>query len=337
MTNQHYYEYVVYPNAQVELFADFLSHFDFSHFASDEPRAIDSKDFVSNSVEFIESGSIFDDSTDDLQWHSINGFNIAQISQHNSTKLILRQCTHSPNLFDELQSFCEILSERVKQPIGCVCSISKKQNKDWVQTYKDSIKPVLCGRFFIAPSWAQAKDIENLTSKERIPIIIDPALAFGSGHHATTAMCLELLSQMQLQNTKVLDVGCGSGILSIASAKMGAMVYACDVDKQSIEQTNKNLIINNMRICELLHGGICAFKGNNLTFNVIVANILAHTLITLCDDFFHALECGGIVILSGILDIYQNEVLEKFAPKFSLMESHKRDEWVALKMIKNNN
>ena len=211
----------------------------------------------------------------------------------------------------------------------------KKQNKDWVQTYKDSIKPIVCGQFFIAPSWVQIKDCNN--PNQSIPIIIDPALAFGSGHHASTAMCLEFLSQMRLDSLKVLDVGCGSGILSIASAKMGAKVYACDVDRQSIKQTKKNLIVNDIGICQLLEGGICAFKGNNLTFNVIVANIVAHTLIALYDDFLEALECGGIIILSGILDIYENEVLAKFAPKFTLIESHKRDEWVALKMIKNDN
>lgn len=336
MTDKYYYEYVIYPNAQVELFADFLSYFDFTHSFATDSCSKDSQDFTPNSIEFVESKGIFDDSVDELHWRAINGFDITKVSQSNTTKLILRQCVDSPLFFDALQSFCQTLGTRLNQPIGCVYSITKKHNKDWIQTYKDSIKPILCGHFFITPSWAQTTDLDNAALQNSIPIIIDPAFAFGSGHHPSTAMCLEFLSQMQLRETKVLDVGCGSGILSIASAKMGAQVYACDVDCESIKQTDKNLAMNNVRICKLLEGGICAFKDDNLTFNVIVANIVAHTLMTLRDDFFGALECEGIIILSGILDIYENEVVEKFAPKFNLVRSSKRDEWVALKMIKNN-
>ncbi len=334
MHHQKYFEYIVYPSQDVEIFADFLSHFISQH----------SQDSSLCSIEYIQDNSVFDQKLDSTQWHTLHTTYDALSRSSQQTKLIVRLPYDLREAFARnLAEFCEILSGRIESQVGCVYAIVQKDNKDWIQAYKDSIKPIVCDRFFITPSWDFSPDsLTNLTNPphkqdlELIPIIIDPALAFGSGHHASTAMCMEMLDTLAIEGKKVLDVGCGSGILSIAAFKLGAEVYACDTDSLSIAESKKNFSRNDAQICEIWEGSIGSIK-EDLTFNVIVANILAFTLKTLYKDFVQYLAHDGVLILSGILDIHKDDVLEAFLRGFDLIESRTRDEWVALKLQKRIN
>ena len=202
------------------------------------------------------------------------------------------------------------------------------QNKDWITEYKQSIKPVICARFYIRPSWHEEnRDYENL--------IIDPSLSFGSGHHATTAMCIDLLSEMELRDKNMLDVGCGSGILSLVAAKLHANIYACDTDIEACNQSKKNFAINNLLYKEIWQGSLQSLKQFEVpkSYDVICANIVSSVLLLLKKDLIFYLKQDGILILSGILQEHEAKILEGFK-ELTLLEKKQIDEWLCFKFIK---
>ncbi len=165
--------------------------------------------------------------------------------------------------------------------------------------------------------------------------MIDPALAFGSGHHESTAMCLELLSTLDLKHKNALDVGCGSGILSIALKKQGvSALVACDTDSLAIEETLKNFSLNQIPLSvqdKIICGSTQKIQGH---FDIIVANIVADVIKSLYSEFVRL--CNHTLILSGILETHLNSVLQIYYNGFEILEQRQRNEWVALKLLKNN-
>ncbi len=131
-----------------------------------------------------------------------------------------------------LEQFQEALQKALGEVIELECSQKKLKNSDWVEIYQKSIEPLELGKFYIHPTW-DAKHPELLN------IEIDPALAFGTGHHPTTASCLLAISEYVKAGDDVLDVGCGSGILSIGAMRLGANVDACNTDPISVETLQK--------------------------------------------------------------------------------------------------
>lgn len=212
------------------------------------------------------------------------------------------------------------------------------QNKDWIDEYQKSIKPIICGRFYIRPSWhpplksfAKNSKNNNIIESNLIDLIIDPSLSFGSGHHASTAMCINFLSNLDsknnfnLKNKSMLDVGCGSGILSLVGASLGARVKACDVDSFAISQTQKNFKINNLSYKKLWCGSITKdFK----KYDIIVANIITSIILILKNELINNLKENGILILSGILKEKENDILSNFS-SLKLLESQQIDEWIS--------
>jgi len=211
------------------------------------------------------------------------------------------------------------LSGTLSGDISMSYHLEEKETQDWIQTYKDSIEPIVAGKFYIFPSWYEAKD-------DFINIKIDPALAFGSGHHATTFSCLEAISEYVNADDCVIDVGCGSGILGLAAKKLGTTVALCDTDPVSIESCKENFTLNAEQYDKLWEGSVDKAEG---TFDVVIANIIADVLRFIAKDLKSATKEGGYLILSGILDkkedlvkdVYKDLVLEKRTLK---------DEWVTL-------
>lgn len=235
------------------------------------------------------------------------------------------------SFISQMQDFCQFLSRINYKNITFSHTITKKHNKNWIDIYRRSIKPIKCGRFYIYPPWesVDSKSIDSNKS-DSINIILEPSLAFGTGHHATTFMCIEALEKLNakdfLNNKNLLDFGCGSGILALCANKMGAKVDLCDIDELAINQSKKNFNNNNAKISHIWQGSI---DKNPKKYDIIIANIVASVLIEQKHNFNIALNNSGILILSGILDIYKDEVLSCFAD-FKVLETKQNDEWICI-------
>lgn len=216
-----------------------------------------------------------------------------------------------------LEQFREALQKATGDVIELEFKQSKLKNSDWVKLYQDSVQPLSIDKFYIHPTW-------DAPDEDLINIAIDPALAFGTGHHPTTASALRAIAKHVKKGDKVLDVGCGSGILGIAAVKLEAVVDACDTDIACIENTKVNSELNSVKFNNLWEGSCSLTKDS---YDVVVANIVADVLIFIANDLKSVLKEDGILILSGILEKYESKVL-KFYQDFEILEKIAQDEWV---------
>lgn len=203
-------------------------------------------------------------------------------------------------------------------------SLVEKENKDWIQEYKKGIKPILVDNVYIHTTWQEEK-------KNFINIKINPALAFGSGHHESTYSCVKFLQKFSKSKLRALDLGCGSGILGIIMAKFGCNVEICDTDELAIDSSLENARLNGVDFHKTWCGSID--KANGL-YNLIVANIIADVILILEKDIKNHLEDNAILILSGILDKYSTRIKEKFQD-LELIDEMQINEWCSF-VYKNN-
>ncbi len=215
-----------------------------------------------------------------------------------------------------VQEFAAALSQKLGEKIEVTVDLSEKRNEDWIAKYKASIRPVEIGEFYLYPSWESP-------ASGKINIMIDPALAFGSGHHETTAGCLEAIGRRVGRGSTMLDVGCGSGVLGIAAAKLGAVVDACDTDPLAVENALKNFELNDCRARKIWEGSAGSSKER---YDTVVANIVADILCMIAKDLKARTKEGGILILSGILDTKEKSVEEAFGD-MELLETIAKNEW----------
>jgi ribosomal protein L11 methyltransferase len=197
------------------------------------------------------------------------------------------------------------------------------EDQDWARVWMDRYQPIMVGRrLWICPSWCTPPD------SAAVNIILDPGLAFGTGTHATTALCLQWLSEQDLRDKDVIDYGCGSGILAIAALKLGARhAVATDLDPQALAVTRENAARN--AVADLLQVCEPASLAENASADVVVANILAGALVELAPRLTALTREGGQLALSGIMSHQADEVRTAYAASFELM-AHTRDEWVLL-------
>jgi len=218
-----------------------------------------------------------------------------------------------------LEQFAEALQKALSETIEVECTQTKLKNSDWVEVYQKSIQPLQIDKFYIHPTWDEP-------SEELINIEIDPALAFGTGHHPTTASSLRAVCKYVKKDSKVIDVGCGSGILGIGAMKLGGVVDACDTDIISVNNSIDNAKLNGLEFANIWEGSCSLSKQK---YNVVIANIVADVLTFIAKDLKSALEDDGILVLSGILEKYKSKVL-KFYADCTLVEEITQDEWVTL-------
>lgn len=196
-------------------------------------------------------------------------------------------------------------------------------DENWSEAHKaEHGAMVFADRLCIRPSWAQSG------RKYPATLILDPGLAFGSGRHATTALCLNWLAAQELGAKQVIDYGCGSGILALAAAKLGAaLVYAIDIDPQALVATQNNA--NNNKLGYKL---IVAAAGRALlpAVDILIANILLNPLIELAPRMRELVKEKGKLVLSGLLAVQAEECLAAYSPWFTMSAPVYEDEWALL-------
>jgi ribosomal protein L11 methyltransferase len=198
---------------------------------------------------------------------------------------------------------------------------------DWADSWKEHFHVVRVGRnFVIKPGWRDYTPTAN-----DLVIQIDPGLAFGSGLHPTTQLCLKIFEDMPLKGKSVFDVGAGSGILAIAAAKLGATpIRAVDNDDIAVRVAKENFELNGLTNHADTAVGSAADSGRR-TWDVVVANILAHILIDLMPDLAAALSPHGTLILSGMIAGQESDVKAAAeAQNLRVVEHRAEEDWVAL-------
>lgn len=206
--------------------------------------------------------------------------------------------------------------------------VAQVDDEDWERVCMQDFKPMQFGRrVWICPSWEQPPE------PGAVNIMLDPGLAFGTGTHPTTALCLEWLDAQQLQDTLVIDYGCGSGILAIAAVLLGArQAIAIDNDPQAILASESNRALNGIspsRMTVHLPG-----VQDHPQADILLANILSGPLEQLTPVIAALVKPGGRLILSGVLSLQTQSLMDSYHPFFEMLPPVMRDEWVRVEGIR---
>ncbi|QDE29877.1 MULTISPECIES: 50S ribosomal protein L11 methyltransferase [Shewanella] len=206
--------------------------------------------------------------------------------------------------------------------------IEQVEDKDWIREWMDSFHPIKFGqRLWICPSWREIPD------PTAVNVILDPGLAFGTGTHPTTALCLEWLDSLELSNQEVIDFGCGSGILAVAAIKLGAKkVTGVDIDYQAIDASKANAERND--VVDKLSLYLPEDQPANLQADVLVANILAGPLKELAPLIAEKVKIGGKLALSGLLREQAQEVSDFYSQWFIMDPVCNKEDWSRLTGIR---
>ncbi|MCP3689827.1 MAG: 50S ribosomal protein L11 methyltransferase [Gammaproteobacteria bacterium] len=204
------------------------------------------------------------------------------------------------------------------------------EDQDWVQAYREHFFPIQCGaKLWVVPSWHKAPD------PTAVNIELDPGLAFGTGGHPTTALCLSWIAEHTIENKSVIDYGCGSGILAIAASKLGAsQVSAVDIDPQALDASRRNAERNRI-------------PGRNLKLSLpenmdrspvdlLIANILCGPLVDLTKPLSELVKPGGNILLSGILQQQANDIQSAYQTFFDLDPVCANDGWIRVTGTRRN-
>lgn len=222
----------------------------------------------------------------------------------------------------------------------CTIEESQTEDVDWVNNWKKYFHQFYIDDILVIPSW------ENVEPKDQDKMIIhiDPGTAFGTGMHETTQLCIRQLKKYVTEDTEILDVGCGSGILGMLALKFGAKYsVGTDLDPCAIDATHENMEVNGIRKdqYEVMIGNIIDDKEvqdkvGYEKYDIVVANILADVLIPLTPVILHQLKAGGIYITSGIIDVKEEAVVEAVkASGLEVLEVNHQGEWVSVTARKN--
>ena len=202
------------------------------------------------------------------------------------------------------------------------------KDQDWERAWMDDFHPMQFGEnLWIYPSWNEIPDNDS------VKIILDPGLAFGSGTHPTTALCLEWLDANPPKGLSVIDYGCGSGILAIAAAKLGAeKILATDIDKQALIATKDNMEKNHIAedLIETCFPDTLAKEPVDL----LIANILSGPLVELAEIFSQLTKANGAIVLSGILEEQTNDIKEAYTPYFNNIIITQKNDWIRVTGIR---
>jgi len=216
-----------------------------------------------------------------------------------------------------------------KVPENTPDGVDGVDDQDWVRLTQAQFTPQqISARLWVVPTW------HALVDKQAINIRLDPGLAFGTGTHPTTRLCLRWLDQQRLEGRRVTDYGCGSGILAIAAMKLGAhSAMGVDIDEQALFAARNNALMNQTEVT-FYPAEMATEVALQVPADIVLANILAHPLEVLAPLLAKITAVGGRIALSGILAQQADEVRERYSQWFDMQAIEREDEWVMLSGIK---
>ena len=227
----------------------------------------------------------------------------------------------SKNKLQEFKKF----TENKNYPIGEI-TVNEVDDESWYDSWKKYYSPIEIGRYTIVPEWIDYPKKDN-----RIKILIDPGMAFGTGEHESTKMCLKLMSEVDFTDKDVIDVGTGSGILGVAAILSGAKsAYMCDIDSVAVKAAEENAKLNGVKdIVDIELADLLTKQDKR--GNIVLANLTAGILIRLSSDLINHMKDNGILICSGIIHERKQEVIDSFVKNgFKLEKELIMGEWDAL-------
>lgn len=272
--------------------------------------------------ELIESGSVsvtFQDSHDTPVFEPLPG----ETRLWGDTDVI--------GLYDAETDMKMVIAQLENSPLlakGFIHKIEQIEDKDWEREWMDNFHPMRFGeRLWICPSW---RDVPDPTA---VNVMLDPGLAFGTGTHPTTSLCLEWLDGIDLEGKTVIDFGCGSGILAIAALKLGAAkAIGIDIDPQAITASRDNAERNG--VSEHLSLYLAKDQPEELQADVVVANILAGPLRELAPMISVLPKSGGLLGLSGVLATQAEGVADAYRELFEIDPIAEKEEWCRITGVK---
>lgn len=235
------------------------------------------------------------------------------------------------NGLEELRTFVEIGEGTIEE--------STTEDKDWVNNWKQFFKPFSVDDILIKPTWESVEDAEDY----KMIIEIDPGTAFGTGLHETTQLCIRQLRKYMQADTKLLDVGCGSGILSIIGRKLGAdYALGIDIDEEAVKASIENALVNHINEqIDFISGNILADKtvqdeAGYDCYDIVVANILADVIMPLSRIVAPHLKMGGLFITSGIINTKEADVVAAISenPCLEIKEITRQKDWVNVTAVR---
>lgn len=225
---------------------------------------------------------------------------------------------------DNIDEAVSFLRERLAAAgIGFSIDLSNVHEDDWLNNWRKFFKPMPVGeKLLINPSW-----FEDTDPKGRAVLNIDPGLAFGTGKHETTRLCMEALERYIAGGERVLDIGCGSGILGIASVLLGAgSAFGVDIDEMAVRTANENAQVNRVADKFTAIAGDLTDKVDG-KYDIIVANIVADAIITLSADVSSFMNSDAVYIVSGIIDTRAGDVKNAVESRFEIVEESTLGGW----------
>ncbi|EFK93678.1 MAG: 50S ribosomal protein L11 methyltransferase [Finegoldia magna] len=225
--------------------------------------------------------------------------------------------------YDEIEA--QIKEFSINNNIDIQISKNKEiEDMDWANEWKKYYEPFYIGNILIKPSWI---DIDESDHKV---VEINPGMAFGTGLHETTNLCIEQLQELNLIDKIVLDIGCGSGILSVVSSKLGAKeVFATDIDPLAIEATLENANLNKISNINAVKGSL--LDNVDKKYDVVVANILLNVLDILIPDLPKALKKDGVFICSGLINSQKDNIVNTLEKNnLEIVEVSEKGEWISI-------
>jgi ribosomal protein L11 methyltransferase len=210
---------------------------------------------------------------------------------------------------------------------------SRTESEDWANSWKEHFHVLRLGkRFVVRPTWRKFD-----AGKDDLVIDLDPGMAFGTGSHPSTEMCLQLMEEIQFAGKAVLDVGAGSGILSVAAKLLGAsQVDAVEIDEYAAKALASNVELNGMsNEIQVIVGDIADVLPETSRYDVVLANLIARILIENVSNITRRVDVGGLIVASGIIEEREPDVLAAYRDHgFEIRERRKSKDWIALTLAR---